>query len=459
MKNIKRMLLVDTFKGIDLVIMSTSLLLASKLSILNLDAQNIIAFSTFLIIGHISLKNTGAYDSKRFQSIWSELKSSLFATLVSGTTILLTGTIFRIPFISTYVIANFMILCFILLSLDRIILYLLLEIARIFKRNLRNILIAGTNKRAMLLAKDLPKLGYVIKGFIDDKWRTKPNSSDIPLITDYQTFIRETHIDEIIICLPLKTEYSRIQEIITSTEEQGIITRLSTDLFDLKIAKAKIEYFNEIPLLTLFTGNMYRKMVLIKEIFDTIVASTIFITISPLFLLIALAVKLTSKGPIFFVQERIGMNKKIFKVYKFRTMVPDAEAKQKELEHLNERKDEGAFKIKNDPRVTWLGKYLRKFSLDELPQLLNVIKGDMSLVGPRPLTLRDYTKFKEDWQRRRFSVKPGITCIWQISGRDNINFKTWMQLDNQYIDTWSLYLDMKILIKTIPVAIFGHGAS
>ena len=153
------------------------------------------------------------------------------------------------------------------------------------------------------------------------------------------------------------------------------------------------------------------------------------------------------------------MNKKIFKVYKFRTMVPDADAKQAELEHLNERKDGAAFKIPNDPRVTKIGKILRKFSLDELPQLINVIKGEMSLVGPRPLTLRDYTKFKEDWQRRRFSVKPGITCLWQISGRDSIDFRTWMKLDNQYIDTWTLLLDLKILLKTIPVALFGKDAS
>jgi exopolysaccharide biosynthesis polyprenyl glycosylphosphotransferase len=458
MKNIRRTLFFDTFKGIDLIIMSVSLLTASKLDILSLDTQNVIAVSTFLIIGHLSLKNTGAYDSKRFQSIWTEIRSSLFTTIISGSTLLITGTVFRIPFISTYMIANFMLICFTLLLIDRILLHSMLGIARIFGRNLRNVLIAGTNKRAMELAKELPKLGYVVKGFIDDKWRTK-SLKDSPLILDYQAFFRETHIDEVIICLPLKTEYSRIQEIINSTEEQGIITRLSTDIFDLKIAKAKIEYFNEIPLLTLFSGNMYRKMVLIKDVFDIIVASLTFVVISPLFFLIALAIKLTSKGPIFFMQDRIGLNKKVFKVYKFRTMSPDAEEKLKDVEHLNERKGEGAFKIKNDPRVTWMGKYLRKFSLDELPQLLNVVKGEMSLVGPRPLTIRDYTNFKEDWQRRRFSVKPGMTCLWQISGRDNINFRTWMQLDNQYIDTWSLYLDMKILIKTIPVAIFGHGAS
>lgn len=459
MRNIRRKLLFDIFKGIDIAILSVSLLVASKLNSLSLDVQNVITVSAFLIVGHLTLKHNGAYDSRRFKSIWTELKSSILTTLISGSTLLILGTLFKIPYVSTHMIAYFMILCFTLLLIDRVILHLSLEVARTFGRNLRSVLIAGTNKRAMELAKELPKLGYMVKGFIDDKWRTISPSNDTPLISDYQTYIRENHIDEIIICLPLKTEYTKIQQIINSTEEQGIITRMSTNLFDLKIAKAKIEYFNDTPLLTLYSGNMYRKMVLIKDVYDAIVASTVLLTITPLLIIIAILIKLTSKGPVFFTQDRIGMNKKIFKIYKFRTMVPGAEAKQEELEHLNERKDEGAFKIKNDPRVTKIGKILRKFSLDELPQLLNVVKGEMSLVGPRPLTLRDYTKFKEDWQRRRFSVKPGITCLWQISGRDDVDFKTWMKLDNQYIDTWTLLLDMKILLKTIPVALFGKNAS
>jgi len=333
-----------------------------------------------------------------------------------------------------------------------------MELAIIFGRNLRTVFIAGTNKRAMILAKELPKLGYIIKGFIDDRWRIKP-SNDIPLITDYQKALRENHVDEVIICLPLKTEYSKIQEIINTTEEQGILTRLSTNLFDLKIAKAKIEHLNDTPLLTLYSGNMYRKMSLVKEIIDTSLALICLLLLLPLFLIIIVTIKLSSKGPVFFLQNRLGMNKKLFKVIKFRTMIPNAEIKLKDIEHLNERKGEATFKIKNDPRVTPIGKILRKFSLDELPQLINVLKGDMSMVGPRPLPVRDYSNFQEDWQRRRFSVKPGITCLWQISGRDNIDFETWMELDNQYIDNWSILLDLKILLKTIPAVISGHGAS
>jgi lipopolysaccharide/colanic/teichoic acid biosynthesis glycosyltransferase len=161
---------------------------------------------------------------------------------------------------------------------------------------------------------------------------------------------------------------------------------------------------------------------------------------------------------VFFIQERVGLNKKRFHLYKFRTMVADAEERQREIEHLNEASGP-VFKIRSDPRLTPAGKFLRKTSIDELPQLFNVLKGDMSLVGPRPLPVRDYQGFDQDWQRRRFSVRPGITCLWQINGRSSIPFEKWMELDMQYIDQWSLWMDFKILAKTIPVVLKGTGAA
>jgi len=178
----------------------------------------------------------------------------------------------------------------------------------------------------------------------------------------------------------------------------------------------------------------------------------------PLFVLTAVLIRLTSRGPAVFVQKRLGLNKRHFGIYKFRTMVVDAEKRMKEIEHLNEVTGP-VFKIKNDPRITPLGRFLRKTSIDELPQLFNVLKGDMSLVGPRPLPIRDYEGFNEDWQRRRFSVRPGITCLWQIGGRSSISFEKWMELDLQYIDKWSLKLDMEILVKTIPAVLRGSGAA
>jgi lipopolysaccharide/colanic/teichoic acid biosynthesis glycosyltransferase len=179
--------------------------------------------------------------------------------------------------------------------------------------------------------------------------------------------------------------------------------------------------------------------------------------LAPLFVVVAVIIKLTSEGPIFFTQERLGLNKRRFRICKFRTMVAGAEKKQAELEHLNEVAGP-VFKIKRDPRVTLVGRFLRKTSIDELPQLFNVLKGEMSLVGPRPLPVRDYEGFDQDWHRRRFSVRPGLTCLWQISGRSSISFDKWMELDMQYIDEWSLWLDLKILVGTIPAVLRGAGA-
>src|SRR5262249_11463666 len=182
------------------------------------------------------------------------------------------------------------------------------------------------------------------------------------------------------------------------------------------------------------------------------------IALAPALAAIALLVKLTSEGPILFQQERLGLNKRRFVMYKFRSMVPDAEKLMAGLQALNEARGP-VFKIKNDPRITPIGRFLRRTSLDELPQLFNVLRGDMSLVGPRPLPVRDYEGFNEDWQRRRFSVRPGITCLWQVNGRSKITFEHWMKLDLQYVDEWSIWLDMKILVQTIPAVTKGSGAA
>jgi lipopolysaccharide/colanic/teichoic acid biosynthesis glycosyltransferase len=182
------------------------------------------------------------------------------------------------------------------------------------------------------------------------------------------------------------------------------------------------------------------------------------VLLAPLILIVAALVKATSPGTIFFGQKRVGLNKRQFTMYKFRTMVPDAESMQQALLHMNEMTGP-VFKIRDDPRVTTLGRILRKTSIDELPQLLNVLAGDMSLVGPRAMSVRDYHLFNEDWQRRRFSVRPGITCLWQINGRNSISFDQWMELDMQYIDKWSIWLDFKILARTIPAVLRGSGAA
>jgi exopolysaccharide biosynthesis polyprenyl glycosylphosphotransferase len=196
----------------------------------------------------------------------------------------------------------------------------------------------------------------------------------------------------------------------------------------------------------------------VKRVFDCLFSGLLLVLLAPVFLVVAVLVKCTSPGLVLFRQTRVGLNKRQFQIYKFRTMVDNAEQIQDELLPMNEMAGP-VFKITNDPRVTPLGRILRKTSIDELPQLFNVLKGEMSLVGPRAMSLRDYQLFDQDWQRRRFSVKPGITCLWQVNGRSSIPFDEWMELDMQYIDKWSLWLDFKILARTVPAVLRGTGAA
>jgi exopolysaccharide biosynthesis polyprenyl glycosylphosphotransferase len=196
---------------------------------------------------------------------------------------------------------------------------------------------------------------------------------------------------------------------------------------------------------------------LVKRAIDIAGAIVGLVVFGPAMLIIAAAIRLTSPGPALFTQERYGLRKRRFRMYKFRTMVQDAEQLQANLESQNESRGP-AFKIKNDPRITPIGSFLRKTSLDEFPQFLNVLRGEMSLVGPRPLPLRDVSRFDDASLMRRFSVKPGLTCLWQINGRSDTDFERWIELDLQYIDTWSLSLDLEILAKTFPSVLRGQGA-
>jgi exopolysaccharide biosynthesis polyprenyl glycosylphosphotransferase len=246
--------------------------------------------------------------------------------------------------------------------------------------------------------------------------------------------------------------------IASSCEEQGITVRVLSNIFDLKRARPTADEMEGDALLTHPAGWVDGWPIFAKRIVDFAISFIAITLLSPILLLAAILIKLTSAGPIFFIQKRVGLHKRPLNVYKFRTMAPDAERRIHEVEHLNEVSGP-VFKIANDPRLTPIGKLLRKTSIDELPQLFNVLKGEMSLVGPRPLPVRDYEGFNEDWQRRRFSVKPGITCLWQVRGRSSIAFNEWMELDLLYIEKWSLWLDFQILLQTIPAVLKGTGAA
>jgi exopolysaccharide biosynthesis polyprenyl glycosylphosphotransferase len=272
-----------------------------------------------------------------------------------------------------------------------------------------------------------------------------------------EELLRANVVDEVVIALPIRTLLMYAQRVTAACELQGIKVRVFSDLFDARLVNARVDEMLGGLVIGHYAGLEEGWRADTKRTFDLLVTLTLLLLLSPLLLVIAALVKITSSGPVFFTQNRVGLGKRRFKMYKFRTMIVGAENQRGQMEHLNEASGP-VFKIKNDPRVTPLGRLLRKSSLDELPQLINVLKGEMSLVGPRPLPVCDYEGFNEDWQRRRFSVRPGLTCLWQIAGRSSIPFETWMQLDLQYIDRWSFWLDLQILMRTIPAVLKGFGA-
>ncbi len=256
-------------------------------------------------------------------------------------------------------------------------------------------------------------------------------------------------VDDVVIGLPIRSYYEQTSSIAALCEVHGITVQFLPGLFNLKLARVSAEDFDGDPLITLSTGQMDGWPVVLKRILDITLSLLVLICLAPVLLVVAALIKLTSPGPVFFLQDRLGLNKHRFRICKFRTMVEDAELQQSALERMNEQQGP-VFKIQADPRITPIGRILRKTSIDELPQLFNVLRGEMSLVGPRPLPVRDYEGFDQDWHRRRFSVRPGITCLWQISGRNSIGFEKWMELDLQYIDEWSLWLDFRILAGPFP---------
>jgi exopolysaccharide biosynthesis polyprenyl glycosylphosphotransferase len=281
--------------------------------------------------------------------------------------------------------------------------------------------------------------------------------SDSRIVEQLNSVIADQPIDEVLVALPMDKYGSLVETIVNQCEEQGIIVRVRTGMSRLQIARSYVDELEGVPVMTFQSGPPDSWQLIMKRLIDFLGSLVLLLVLAPVFALVMLMIRLETEGSIFFAQERIGLNKRRFRMLKFRTMVDGADRLQPMFEQLNEV-DGPVFKIKKDPRITRVGKFLRRFSLDELPQLVNVLLGDMSLVGPRPLPIRDVERIDVRWQKRRFSIKPGITCLWQVSGRSNIGFNEWVRLDLDYIDRWSLGLDLLILLKTIPAVFKGPGA-
>jgi exopolysaccharide biosynthesis polyprenyl glycosylphosphotransferase len=361
---------------------------------------------------------------------------------------------------SRAIVAGYLVLSFAGFFLIRVAARELMLITNRRGRGMINAVVVGTGPGAKTIGDALkfrPYLGYKLTGFVSVPEETNPDPTlpTIGAIDDLPTLVDGQVVDAVFFGTSLEVT-AKHEKIIWKLEEVGKTVHLRGDAVGVLLSRTLIGEFEGVPLLTLSSTPADPVLLGVKRALDVIASLAGIILLSPVLALTALGIKLTSSGPLLFAQERVGLHGRRFHMLKFRSMYQDAERRKQELLDQNEM-DGPVFKIKNDPRITPVGRWIRKFSVDELPQLFNVLKGEMSLVGPRP-PLPDEVDQYQRWQRRRLSMKPGLTCLWQVSGRNDIDFDNWMKLDMEYIDNWSLFLDLKILFKTIPVVILARGA-
>jgi exopolysaccharide biosynthesis polyprenyl glycosylphosphotransferase len=409
------------------------------------------------------LQSLGLYASRRFASRLEEVGIIVAATTGTAGALATIGALTELPFATADFLVPFWTVLTAGVVIGRFAARLLLEGLRRHGRNLRFVVVVGAGTRGQTLARrilDEPGLGFRLRGFVDDADMLEALPAGFDRLGDVDALgrlIAREPIDEVLITLPIRSGYDRIVATLRLCDRFGVPARVFTNFFEIDSLKTRIERVGSALSLKVYNGPSPGVAMTLKRAFDVVASLGGLIVLAPLLLLIAVAIKLDSPGPVFFVQRRVGFNKRHFWLYKFRTMVPDADALLPQLEHLNEASGPH-FKIRHDPRITRLGRLLRRYSLDELPQLLNVLLGDMSVVGPRPLPVRDVERFEHDWHVRRFSVRPGLTCSWVLFGRSDLAFDAWVGLDLDYIDNWSLKKDFFIVFRTIPALLNRAGA-
>ncbi len=408
------------------------------------------ATATSLGLYRLTIRRSG------WERIWTILESSVLLGLFLGFLSFAMKLDLSRPLTALFVLVQA-----ILLSLPRAVVMLKGRKLSHPAHSRRSILIVGSGDKAKEMGELIARYsdwGLKILGFIerDHEDDVSPGLKILGTIADLPEIVEENVVDEIIFVGSKPSDLDSLDGILDICKEQGIRTRVAIDLFPAKVSDVSMEFLENVPLLTFSTTPDHPLSLLVKRAMDIVLSGILLIVLFPFMALVGILVKLTSKGPMIYRQVRCGLYGRRFVLYKFRSMREGAEDVLWEIKHLNEM-DGPVFKMRNDPRVTPLGRYLRRSSVDELPQFWNVLMGDMSLVGPRaplPEEVREYSR----WQRRRLSVKPGITCLWQVSGRNEIDFHEWMKLDLHYIDNWSLLLDLKILLRTFPVVLLGKGA-
>ncbi len=445
-------------------------LLLVNLSSLSQDPNYYIILLLIVIFWFISFKWMGMYMSYRqqpFRKFFTKILKSCFMgiILVSVAMYLL-----HIQDISRLLMGIFLVLNILLLTLSKFIIFKTLKKVRTDGRYKKNILIIGSKDRARQIIRVVENheaTGYMILGCFEvgeeKLGQTVLNDHKvIGLIKDLENYLKDNIVDELIFAMSLK-EFENGERYLAFAESMGIKVRIIPDwelhylMYRPNIATASFEDFFGVHTMALQSTPRNEGKIIIKHVFDFITSFALIIILLPLFIAIGVAIKIFSRGAVFYQQERLGMNGRRFMVYKFRTMIEHADEILKELAEMNEA-DGPVFKIKDDPRIIpYVGTFLRKTSLDELPQLFNVLKTEMSLVGPRPPIPKEVDEYSV-WHRRRLSMKPGMTCLWQISPKRNeLSFEDWMKLDLKYIDSWSLFNDLKILILTAKAVLTGAG--
>jgi len=406
-----------------------------------------------------------AYRSRRTLGLKDEVSMVARVALFGSLALTLIVYAARWTFISrSFLVILFFVNLFLLVS-ARVTIRLLARKVRSLGFNFRTVVLVGDTPRAQSMARlihDHPWWGLRLLGLIRERpaaSEERTTGSGIPILgtlADFETTLHSIQVDEVILAVD-RGDLPKLEDVFLLCEEMGVKTRLVLDFFPHVLARVELEEFQGTPLLSFTTTPDDELALSLKRGVDVFLAVVFGLASLVPVGLAALLIKLTSKGPVLFRQTRCGLNGRPFTLLKLRTMVEGAEQQLDDVAHLNVH-DGPVFKAANDPRLTWPGRLMRRFSFDEFPQLWNVLRGEMSLVGPRPPLPHEVARY-ERWQRRRLSMKPGVTGLWQVSGRNDIkSFEDWINLDLSYIDNWSLSLDAKILLRTIPTVLTGRGA-
>jgi len=421
----------------------------------------IVIFSTIWVI---ILKKLNAYTYQRFTSFEHELKMVLKTSLIGTLIVFAADFILRFEYVPRSYVGFFFVVNVLSFTLEKMVLFKVARIIRERSKERRKVLVVGSGSNARNFIETVENnldWGLDIVGLVANGGSSIGNQLyGRKVLGRYGEITEVLHkypVDEVIICAP-GNELSRFEfeEVFKVCEREGVQIRVNSDFLGKLTKKVAVDHIYGLSIISYLSASHSEWSLYLKRLIDIVVSGISLIILPPIFLLLAILIKIGSKGPVFYEWKVVGFNKKPFRSWKFRTMIINADQLKERLLDLNEMKGP-VFKIKDDPRITKVGKFLRKYSLDELPQLWSVFKGDMSLVGPRPAGPHELARY-ESWHRRKLSIKPGITCLWQANGRNEIsNFDEWVKLDLEYIDNWSLWLDMKILAKTAVAVLRGTG--